>query len=59
LPTDAEGKLNFNDVVGQEGLSKDNLYLNATQFFFEKFGSTAAEAIIRDDEKNGVGIGKG
>lgn len=59
LPIDsATNSISYNEVVKAEGLSKDNLYVKAREWFAVTAGS--AQAVIQmDDKAAGKIIGKG
>lgn len=58
LPFESDGTLVFTDVVSVDGLSDEQLHINAKQFFAEAFKS-ANDVIQMDDKEAGVIIGKG
>jgi len=57
LPTDENGKLNYNKVVQVENTNKNELYLRGRAFFANTF-KDAKEVIQMDDKDSGIIIGK-
>lgn len=58
LPTDENGKINFNEVVVIDSVSAGEIYLRAKRFFVDTFKS-ANDVIQMDDKEASIIIGKG
>ncbi len=58
LPTDENGKINFNEVVLIDSVPAGELYLRAKRFFVDTFKS-ANDVIQMDDRQASIIIGKG
>jgi hypothetical protein len=58
LPTDENGKINFNEVIAIDSVTAGEFYLRAKRFFVDTFKS-ANDVIQMDDKESSIIIGKG